>query len=489
VNSESLVPVQVPQSIADLWASMTEDEILHVRKQRHWTHRVMVLLEVILIVFCVVAAFYIWGPIWDWRESIYENAMMQCSLTLSSAMETTHLNIIVKTDDMAKTCLDLTKSLKPPDSSPWSRAKEVWSWVATPVGDWLEGIFLPDHKKNLDTTSGGSLGSVDYSTEGDSLGNPTLRAVIQEAIRISPDFSVPWRFVVDACYYDSGGLRQYAADGVLVQGKNLDSTDWGLCQINDKWNPTLMDAAKGSWKTNLRAGFIVMNARWADALQHPDGEYRLRYLWGRYNGSGPYDTYATRVLGVHNLLGPKIEEILRGFEEEKSQKTAQSAASPDSAQSVSSDWSNYWSKCRNVISNGHPCGFPLPGDPNSYIKGTAANGGKGFHDGAWDYWLKDKTSTTVYSVVGGKVTGMGRFNNGGTNGGTTYLIISSGECRVTYYHMPLDTMPKAGSDISWGDSVGQLGTEGTSAWIHLHWEVDCGAGSIQDHEQFWEPYR
>lgn len=315
------VTVEVSPEIAAMLAKLKKKDLLLVLNASSPYRRIASHLQTLLLLFLVAAAVYIWGPWWDWRQTIYDTALSKCEVMLKSGVDSSHLNLIVDEGGIAQTCLDLTDPLKPPPSDPMSRLEQVYEWVSTPVINLAEDIFIPDHTKNTNTRNGGTVGSVDYSSEvRENSNNPTLRAVVQEAIRLQSEFSVPWRYVVDACYYESSGLNQYNGNGELVQGRNLNtdgslsSTDWGMCQINDYWHPDLMGLAKGDWKTNLRAGFTVMNGSWSSAQTIGDGEYRLRFLWGKYNGSGPYDLYANRVWDAHNLLEPRIGDILRSFE-------------------------------------------------------------------------------------------------------------------------------------------------------------------------------
>lgn len=311
--NDPLVTVEVPQSVANALQALTAEEILRLKHDKSLLHKVFKFVEFGLMAYLFVAVVYIFGI----SQPLYEKALASCTSTMST----------VNSDEeqVNRICTDLTSSLKPSDR-PLERLAQVWTWTTKPVEDVLGKVFIVGYEYKYigqgKTPAPESLTRVDYSGQVDELGNPSLKAVVQEAIKLLSEFSVPWRYVVDACFYESGGLRQYSSSGVLTQGLNknedgsVSSTDWGLCQINDRYHPDKMELAKGSWQGNLKASFMVFEPRWK-AVQGESGEYKLRLLWARYNGTGPYDLYADRVVKTHVALEPKIEQVLKELENDK----------------------------------------------------------------------------------------------------------------------------------------------------------------------------
>lgn len=149
-----------------------------------------------------------------------------------------------------------------------------------------------------------------------------------------------------------------------------------------------------------------------------------------------------------------------------------------------------------------PCGFALPKGPFAYIQGTGANGGKDWHEKAWDWWEATKSSSAdlpinVLSMLNkATVTEIGRFDNGGLGGGTTYIKISNGRWTQTVYHCD-DIYAKPGTttdrtsfvtlnqSVQWGQPICLMGNQGQSAWTHLHLRLDGPNGPVQDQTQWW----
>lgn len=316
--NDPLVTVEVPQSVANALLALTAEDILKLKHDKSLLHKVFKFVEFGLLAYLLVACIYIFGI----SQSVYEKAVANCTSTMTTSTG-------IKEEQVNRICVDLSSSLKPSDK-PLERLAQVWTWTSRPVEDVLGKIFIVGYeykyiggKTETPASVVQSVTKVDYSGEVDELGNPSLKAVVQEAIRLQPEYDVPWRYVVDACFYESGGLRQYSSVGVLTQGVNknpdgsVSSTDWGMCQINDYWHPNLMTMAKGSWQGNLKASFEVMSNGWVEASKLPENEYQRRLLWARYNGSGPYDLYADRVVKTHAALELKIQQILEELENDK----------------------------------------------------------------------------------------------------------------------------------------------------------------------------
>jgi hypothetical protein len=138
-----------------------------------------------------------------------------------------------------------------------------------------------------------------------------------------------------------------------------------------------------------------------------------------------------------------------------------------------------------------PCGFALPGGPGAYVKGTTANGGKGFHENAWDYWDAAKQTSSenpidVLSMLNGTVSEVGRYSNGGLGGGTTYMIITNERgWKQTIYHCDTNYVSQ-GMTVKWGQQVCLMGNQGDSAWTHLHLGMTNPSGQpVLDLEQWW----
>lgn len=124
--------------------------------------------------------------------------------------------------------------------------------------------------------------------------NPSKEDVIAFGYANAGYNTAPAEVMFAVCEYESGGMRQYEADGTtLVQGKNPSSTDWGMCQINDYWHPDLVAKAKAGWQENFAAGWAIMNECWTR------WEGDLMSALGCYNGTGPEDEYAKRVSEIY----------------------------------------------------------------------------------------------------------------------------------------------------------------------------------------------
>jgi peptidoglycan/xylan/chitin deacetylase (PgdA/CDA1 family) len=145
-----------------------------------------------------------------------------------------------------------------------------------------------------------------------------------------------------------------------------------------------------------------------------------------------------------------------------------------------------------------PCGFALPGGPSSYVQGTTANGGKGWHENAWDWWYPGEEvsphgitpPTNVLSMLNGRVSEIGRFSNGGLGGGTTYLKVTNGRWTQVVYHCDdivgqQSNYVKVGDTVSWGSPLCVMGNQGQSAWTHLHLSLDGPNGPVMDQTQWW----
>ncbi|MBD3365748.1 hypothetical protein GF360_00170 [candidate division WWE3 bacterium] len=171
--------------------------------------------------------------------------------------------------------------------TPVDRIQLVWTAVEQGRFDW--NYLFPDTSGSRDPPP--LTGAFTGETR-DEVGNPSRRAIVEHAylLESEPQFSIPAEVVLSICEYESGGSRQYDDNGDLVQGDNGDSIDWGMCQINDRWHPDKMEMAQGSWQGNQRAAFMVADQCWK---AHPGD---IRGTLGCYNGSGPYDTYANRVM-------------------------------------------------------------------------------------------------------------------------------------------------------------------------------------------------
>lgn len=151
--------------------------------------------------------------------------------------------------------------------------------------------------------------------------------------------------------------------------------------------------------------------------------------------------------------------------------------------------SNLEDLCQDPL---EPCGFALPGGPGEYVLGVASRGYKGWHENAWDWWYPGEEvyphgitpPTSVLSMLNGQVTEIGRFNNGGLGGGTTYLIVSNGRWTQTIYHCDENYVEK-GDEVEWGTPLCLMGNQGTSDWTHLHLSLKGPDGYVQDQTQWW----
>lgn len=131
----------------------------------------------------------------------------------------------------------------------------------------------------------------------DENNNPTAESRTAGAIFIYNEFVKegyevpPPEYMLALCGIESN-WRHFSAPGVLVQGDNGGSIDWGFCQINDYWHKDKMELAKSdNWLDNLYAAYLVVidHNAWNPTL--PSEEERLRYLAIKYRKPASNDLY------------------------------------------------------------------------------------------------------------------------------------------------------------------------------------------------------
>lgn len=198
-------------------------------------------------------------------------------------------------------------------------------------------------------------------------------------------------------------------------------------------------------------------------------------------GSAVYDGWDQA-----GIVWDNYQAILRAGSTSASKTADDNTLVPEIKMGVAGLSSRLTEICQDEV---EPCGFALPGGPDGYIQGTADNGWKGWHENAWDWWRpghqsSDVDPVDVLSMLNGRVTAIGRFNNGGNGGGTTYLIVSNGRWTQTVYHCDRDYVAQ-GDEVKWGEPLCLMGNQGTSDWTHLHLSIQGPDGYVQDQTQWW----
>lgn len=134
----------------------------------------------------------------------------------------------------------------------------------------------------------------DGTSVRDEYGNPTTQAAWAYVQTRAGNHKAPPEYIISVCWYESGG-KHFGPKG-LVQGVNKDvngvvtSTDWGLCQVSDKWHPDQMSRAKSAdWRENLEVGWELLDDCWSREDNDNDR------VWC-YNGKGKNPVYPGRVM-------------------------------------------------------------------------------------------------------------------------------------------------------------------------------------------------
>ena len=255
-------------------------------------------IGVALLLFFV---YVVWDPIRSIELSVYQSAVESCTSAGESGVEKLGAAGKPLEGKPQEICETAFARIKPPESDdPGGRFQKVADAVLEPIKNWFfDRFYLPDPK-----IGPGPLSALDLSAQSnDESGNPTPEAVAQKAQQLEGKYGISAKYVFSMCFYESGGLNQYSTAGVLTQGVNrntdgsVSSTDWGMCQINDKYHPDLMAQAKKDWVGNLEASFVVASQQCKAALGSNNDS---KALYGCYNGSGPNGVYAQRVYKIES---------------------------------------------------------------------------------------------------------------------------------------------------------------------------------------------
>lgn len=260
--------------------------------------------------------------------------------------------------------------------------------------------------------------------------SPTRSEVITYIQQESPDTTNFAEYLSSICWTESR-FRQYKwEDGfpVLINQNymngEIDSTDWGICQINDKYHPDAFPAAKDSWQTNVKTGIGVFGDCW---IRYQTDVERL----GCYNGFG--EGYTEKVMAVYDT--------------------------------------QFW--------NGKdPWGVPLPHGYELVRK---------LHDSdvpGWDYsWPGHPTSQQfpipVYATLSGTAS---TFVDGV---GNPVIVIQNDLWEVGYLHMDRLDLDN-GQKVVWGQEIGIMGNIGKSDFTHLHyWIRNLQTGEFVRDQTSW----
>lgn len=273
-----------------------------------------------------------------------------------------------------------------------------------------------------------------YAAEPELSGaNPSRSEVIAFVWQETAMYKVPPETVASLCWTESR-FRQYKWEEgfpVLVNNNyragELDSTDWGICQINDKYHPESFPAARESWQANIKAGIAVF----ADCQERYQTDAEQI---GCYNGFG--EGYAGKALAV------RVTQFWTGKE---------------------------------------PWGVPLPHGYELVRK---------LHDSdipGWDYsWPGHPTSQQFPIPVYATLTGTASTFVDGV--GNTVVVVRNDSWEVGYLHMDRTDVTN-GQSVVWGQEIGIMGNVGKSDFIHLHyWIKNRQSGEfVQDHTEWYIP--
>ncbi len=325
--------------------------------------------------------------------------------------------------------------------------------------DYVDRLALQRESRELAGSS--ALPSVvDHSGEVREDGvNPSYEAVVQEAMALEAEYGIPMEYVLSACRYDSGGLRQWELDGSIVQGHNPSSTDWGMCQVNDYWNADLVSQfdltnPESPWQDNLRAGFIVMNRQcWSQFSDLADGPVMARNLFGCYNGSGPDGLYADRAMAVYETAF--WEPIVADLEDEaREQEELVADETRRTEEAVSGDTSS-------------PQGIsPVEGP---WVQTQGDHNGTGAVDiGIAGNPCPDTDPHYNISTINGTVSVVGGYNN--------IVMVENARYRVEYWHN-YEILVDDNTSANQGDRIAIMGQTGNTTWtagcngVHLHYVI------------------
>lgn len=287
--------------------------------------------------------------------------------------------------------------------------------------------------------------------------NPSFLAVVQEGLILQEKYGIPYEKVLSACRYDSGGFRQFEADGTVVVNHNTNgSSDWGVCQINDGVHADLIAefGVKDSWKGGFEAGFVVMKGRqgkrqcWTEAQAQELEELKTRTLFGCYNGSGPFDLYANRVMAVYQTeFWVPLEDQLK--EEAVALASSDTSQLDDSSPEGRSPVEGVWLITQGEHESTNAVDIGIVGNPCP-------------------------SSSPHYNVatMKGTVTVMGGYNNS--------LDIDNDRYRASYLHNE-EILVRSGQEVDLGDRVAVMGDTGNTTsggstaevcnGLHLHYFV------------------
>lgn len=284
--------------------------------------------------------------------------------------------------------------------------------------------------------------------------NPSLLYVVSYAYQLQQSnpgrFKAPYGLLLSVGCWESGCLKQFkeifATDNpTIISNSNSDSTDWGMFQINDKWNPQCFPAAYHNWQEGMACAWDILDICWNRFGGDVAGTL------GCYNGSGPTGEYQRLVRQIYQT--------------------------------------EFWS-------GKVPYGFPLPGyglPIHGYNQGWV-RGPKGFHEGAYDYYHPGRIAgIPIYSSLRGTVSDIGvyataNFGRGPVSCGTTYVKIRNEfGWQIIHYHMD-ELYVKTGDTVYWGQIIGVVGNQGypnCSSFAHIHYSILENGVARQDHETFF----